>query len=110
MGFFEFLAMFTAVTAIFVGLPWALFTGIARVKAAGAGDGTELRVSELQGLIDEAVAEATAPLVARIETLEAIVTDDEPTARPRLANALDALPDDEDLGAKPVDAGRRTRA
>ena len=94
-----------AALALFVGMPWAVFTGIAKVKAAKAGEGAELRMSELRGLVEDAVAEAAAPLAARIETLEAIVTDDEPSARRPL---VDALPDD-DLG-EPAVVGRRARA
>ena len=78
MGFAELLAA----VALFVGTPWAVFTGIAKVKAAGAsgrgGDGQELRASELRRMIEASVEEATAPLVRRIETLEAIATDEEP--------------------------------
>ena len=74
-----------AIFAVFIGLPWAVFAGIAKVKAANAagrvGEGTELRASELRRMIEASVEEATAPLVRRIETLEAIVTDDEPEGR-----------------------------
>ena len=66
-------------------MPWAVFSGIAKVKAAGAvgrsGEGQELRASELRHMIEQSVEEATAPLVRRIETLEAIATDDEPHGR-----------------------------
>lgn len=79
MEFFEFLT----IIGVVIGGPWALFTGIAKVKAAGRGgaEGTEIRASELRRMIEAEVAEATAPLVRRIETLEAIATDDEPGGR-----------------------------
>ena len=71
-----------AIFAVFIGLPWAVFSGIAKVKAANAagrgGEGQELRASELRHMIEASVEEATAPLVRRIETLEAIATDEEP--------------------------------
>ena len=83
-----------AAIALFVGMPWAVFTGIAKVKAAGltggrqgGGEGTELRASELRSMIESSVEEATAPLVRRIETLEAIATGDEPGDRVSLASA-----------------------
>ena len=73
-----------AIFAVFIGLPWAVFTGIAKVRGANAvgrgGEGQELRASELRRMIERSVEEATAPLVRRIETLEAIATDDEPAA------------------------------
>ena len=93
MEFFDFLGMLAAVSALFVGMPWAVFTGIAKVKAAGrgGGEGQELRASELRRMIEQSVEEATAPLVRRIETLEAIATDDEPAALGRGgAGRLDA--------------------
>ena len=91
MEFFEFLT----VIGVVIGGPWALFTGIAKVKAAGAtgrsgGEGTEIRASELRRMIEASVDEATAPLVRRIETLEAIVTDDDPGDRVRLSDTQPA--------------------
>lgn len=90
-----------AVLALFIGAPWVVFTGIAKVKAAGqsASGPDTLRRSELQALVAEAVDEATAPLVARIETLEAIVTDDEPAGRLDRRVLDEALDDPEPLGA-----------
>ena len=86
----DFTTIFVVLT-IFVGAPWALFTGIAKVKgasaASGSGKGSTLRKSELTALVEEAVAEATAPLRTRIETLEAIATEDEHATR-RLDAAL----------------------
>ena len=40
-------------------------------EQGGSGADNSLRVSELKAMIQEAVDEANAPLVARIETLEA---------------------------------------
>ncbi|WP_420457589.1 hypothetical protein [Rubrivirga sp.] len=104
-----------AAIALFVGMPWAVFTGIAKVKAAGGGDrarsgGSEIRKSELEAIIGVAVEDATAPLVRRVEALEAIVTEDD-AAFDRidpavLAGALDV--ESEDAG--PAAARRRTRS
>ena len=99
------------VAAIFIGMPWAIFTGIAKVKAAGTGNGKGLRRSELRQLVEEAVEEATEPLRARIESLEAIATEDEHATR-RLDAALladlesPALVSDEE----PAAVRRRTRS
>ena len=76
-----------AIAAIFIGAPWAVFTGIAKVKAAGVAQKGGMRRSELRQLVEEAVEEATAPLRARIEALETIATEDEHTTR-RLDAAL----------------------
>lgn len=76
MEFGEVLAM----VILFIGAPWAIFTGIAKVRASNHPStqaGSALRMSELHRLIEQAVAGATAPLIARIETLEAIVTDED---------------------------------
>ena len=105
MEIVDLFAMITSILAVFVAAPWVVFTGIAKVRAARADEGAELRMSELRGLIDDAVAEATAPLAARIETLEAIVTDDEP--RPLLADALDL---DAPADAREPVSVRRARA
>lgn len=73
MHFFEFLAVVCAV----VVLPSVVFYNIRKmVEAKYAGkklnktkaDG--MRMSELQALIEIAVEDATAPLIARIEDLE----------------------------------------
>ncbi|MDT7857103.1 hypothetical protein RQM47_10660 [Rubrivirga sp. S365] len=101
-----------AIFAVFIGLPWAVFAGIAKVKAANAagrgGEGTELRASELRAMIEASVEEATAPLVRRIETLEAIATDDEPARAGRLDPATLANVFDTDLDdANDVPAARR---
>ena len=97
-----------AIFAVFIGLPWAVFTGIAKVRGASAtgrgGEGQELRASELRRMIEQSVEEATAPLVRRIETLEAIATDEEPGARggagrldpATMADVFDADPEDAD--------------
>lgn len=104
-----------AAIALFVGMPWAVFTGIAKVKAAGRGPGepagrNQLRRSELEVMIEDAVDDATAELRRRIETLEAIAIDEE-RAQDRLDAAVlaDALEPD-DLEEAPAAARRRTRA
>ena len=96
-----------AILSVFVGAPWAIFSGIAKVKAAG-GEGESLRRSELEALVQDAVAQATEPLQRRIETLEAIATDvDADTRRLYAAVLADALEPDPD----PVDpAAVRRRA
>lgn len=103
-----------AAIALFVGMPWAVFTGIAKIKAAdrpqnGAG-GSQLRRSELEVIIEDAVADATADLRRRIETLEAIAIDDD-RQQDRLDAAVlaDALEPD-DLDEAPAAARRRSRA
>ena len=73
MGFEELLAA----VALFVGMPWAVFSGIAKVKAASRGEGDSLRKSELEAMIQDAVAQAVEPFQRRIETLEAIATDED---------------------------------
>lgn len=76
---------------VFVGGPWAVFTGIAKVKAAGVAKTVRsggLRRSELKAMVEDAVADATAPLRARIQSLEAIVTDEDDAAAKRLDAAL----------------------
>ncbi len=104
-----------AAVALFVGMPWAVFTGIAKVKAAnavgrGRTGGSEIRKSELEALIGNAVDDATAPLVRRLEILEAIATDDD-AAMDRIDPAV--LADTLDLGVEdegPAAARRRTRS
>jgi hypothetical protein len=72
-----------AILSLFIGLPWVVFSGIAKVKAAGSttlpsGRGSsEIRKSELAALIEASVEEATAPLVRRVEVLEALLTDED---------------------------------
>lgn len=75
-----------ALLSIFIGLPWVVFSGIAKIKAAGSGasgtGGSEIRKSELEALIEASVEQATAPLLRRVDVLEAILTDeDEALAR-----------------------------
>lgn len=97
-----------AAIALFVGLPWAVFTGIAKVKAAGGGGGTSLRKSELEAIIETAVEDATSPLRRRVEALEAIVTSEDPApARLDPAVLADALGDPE--AEEPAAVRRRTR-
>ena len=98
-----------AILSIFIGLPWIIFAGIAKVRGAGDGGGTSLRKSELEAIVEAAVETATAPLVRRVETLEAIVTqEDEAMDRIDPAVLADALDHDaEETG--PAAARRRTR-
>ena len=100
-----------AALALFVGAPWAVLSGIAKIKAAGGeGGGEAMRKSELEALVREAAEEAAAPLRRRVETLEAIVTqEDEAMDRIDPAVLADALGPDEAEGA-PAAARRRTRA
>lgn len=100
-----------AALILFVGAPWAVFSGIAKVKAAGAKQSAGMRLSELKALVDEAVADATAPLVERIEVLEAIATEDEHATR-RLDAALlaDLEQDDGVREDVPAAVRRRTRS
>ena len=67
-----------ATLAFLIGMPWVIFSGVAKVKAAKAMEQGGLRASELEALVRSAVADAVDPLRQRIETLEAIATDDEP--------------------------------
>ncbi len=99
-----------AMFALFVGLPWAVFSGIAKVKAAGSSrEGESLRKSELEALIQEAVAEAVEPFQRRIETLEAIATDEDAGQRRIDAAVLaDALGSDLE-GNEPASVRRRAR-
>ena len=89
------------IIAVFVGLPWVVFSGIAKVKAAKAAEGVGMRASELDALVRRSVADAVGPLQRRIETLEAIATDDEPSR-----SRLDPGP----LAADPLDPTRAERA
>ena len=106
-----------AAIALFVGMPWAVFTGIAKIKAAGGGapargraGGPEIRKSELEAMIDRAVDESTQSLVRRIEVLEALATEDD-LAMDRIDPAVlaDAL-DHEAEAEGPAAARRRTRS
>ena len=99
-----------AIAAIFIGAPWAVFTGIAKVKAANAKQGAGMRMSELRQLVDEAVADATAPLRARIETLEAIATEDEHATRRLDAALLADLEAPEPTDDAPAVVQHRTRS
>ena len=101
-----------AALALFVGMPWAVFSGIAKIKAADGGgsrDGASLRKSEREAIIGAAVEDATAPLRRRVETLEAIVTQED-GAMDRIDPAVlaDALDHDAEAAA-PTAARRRTR-
>jgi hypothetical protein len=69
----EFLLAVITIISVFVAFPAIIINGIVRAKKAKAeakGGGDALRMSELQLLIEAAVDEATAPLLARIEVLE----------------------------------------
>ena len=106
MGVTELLAA----VAFFVGMPWAVFSGIAKVKAASKGEGESLRKSELEALIHDAVAEAVEPFQRRIETLEAIATDvDDDPRRIDAAVLADALEPDP-VSADPAGVRRRARS
>ena len=99
-----------ALFAIFIGMPWAVFSGIAKVKAASAsGEGEGLRKSELEAMIRDAVEEAVEPFQRRIETLEAIAIDeDEPQRRLDAALLADVL-ESPDKREEPAAVRRRTR-
>ena len=99
-----------AILSVFVGAPWAIFSGIAKVKAASRGEGESLRKSELEALIQDAVAEAVEPFQRRIETLEAIATDvDDDPRRIDAAVLADALEPDP-VSADPAGVRRRVRS
>lgn len=103
------MAEFLTVVVLFVAAPWVVFTGVAKLRRAGRHDGESLRQSDLHALIRDAVDRAVQPLERRIETLEAIVTDEDPAAVPRDAAALADLLDTDDP-AESVAVRRRTRA
>ncbi len=112
MGFFEAVFAITAVMAVFVGMPWITFQGILKVKQANAeGSSTELRRSDLEAMVADAVEDATHPLRRRIETLEAIATDTE-AEQSRLDSAVlaDALVGLEDDFDEPAAVRRRARS
>lgn len=102
-----------AVIVLFAVLPAILVRGIAQVKAAkyragGETGGEALRKSELHGMIEEAVAEATAPLEARVAELEAQLAVEDGRIDPSiLAGVLDADLEDDDA---PAAVRRRQRA
>lgn len=105
-----------AVLSLFIGLPWVVFSGIAKVRAAGAttlrsGRGTsEIRKSELDALISASVEDATAPLLRRVEVLEAILTDED-AAMDRIDPAvLAGVLDPSAEAGEWEDAPRRARA
>ncbi|HLA64401.1 MAG TPA: hypothetical protein VK610_08220 [Rhodothermales bacterium] len=108
MEFGVFMTIVATLGILFVAFPAVLMKGISRLRrerAENAGAGGALRMSELERMIAGAVAHATAPMLARIETLEAIVTErDEPVAR-LAAPSRDRLalpaPDDEEEMAAP---------
>lgn len=99
-----------AIFAIFIGMPWAIFSGVAKIKKATAGsEGESLRKSELEAMIQSAVEEAVEPFQRRIETLEAIAIDDEAPQRRLDAAALADAFDPIDTGDEPAAVRRRTR-
>lgn len=105
MEFFEFLTVFS----LFIILPSIVFTNIRKMKEAkykariGVGEeGSALRLSELDVLIQEAVDEAVAPLERRLHQLE----------RERPAGLLEApepLLDDAEEGEGVAPIRRRSR-
>ena len=111
MGFFETVFAITGVLAVFVGMPWVTFQGILKIKQANRS-GTELRRSDLEAIVADAVEDATQPLRRRIESLEAIATDTDLEAG---RSALDAavlagvLEDADDLD-EPSAVRRRARS
>ena len=111
MDFFEAVFASIAVLSVFVGMPWAVFQGVLKVKQAGRdGSATELRRSDLEAIVADAVTDATGPLRRRIETLEAIATDadleDQRIDAAVLAGALDL----EDDPGEPSAVRRRARS
>ncbi|CAN5597299.1 hypothetical protein BH23BAC4_BH23BAC4_11200 [soil metagenome] len=111
---FELLVPLVAILALFIGMPIVIFSGIARLKSMSSS-GSELSSRELRDLIYEASFEAQAPLVQRIERLEALHADDPdlaarrslPAARSEDDEVLDDLGDDDDsLALPPRSRGR----
>ena len=101
----------TVMGVLFVVFPAVLFNGIARVKAAknkGGAGGDALRMSELNAMIDEAVARETSALLQRIEVLEEIATSRNDDFRllnatpPQLALSAPEADTDEEVGAVPA--------
>lgn len=69
----EELAVIIVLFIVLVLAPRGVFLGIKSLresKASTSSTGSSLRRSDLQAMIDEAVTEATAPLVERIDELE----------------------------------------
>ena len=96
---------------LFVLAPYVVFRGIKELRQRGpdreaSRDGNAMRRSELQAMIDDAVIEATAPLVARIDELERdMLLGEGRLDASVIAEALED-PDDLDRAAEP----RRQRA
>ena len=102
---FEALVLFTAVVSVFIVMPLIIANA---VKSRSSSKSGELRKSELEAIITSAVAEATAPLARRIETLEAIAADgdlDGPL-QGRLDPSLLADPAHDGPGAAPSERRR----
>ena len=99
---------------LFVLFPAVVGAAVVNAKKAKAG-GEEMRLSDLERLIEAAVEDATGPLVRRIETLEAIVTDDDPAGPARQPGRIDpaaladALGETEDAEG-PAAVRRRARS
>ncbi|MGB3544288.1 hypothetical protein [Rubrivirga sp.] len=115
MGFFEALIAFTSVVALFVVMPWIVIQGIVKIRSANrSSSATELRRSDLEAIVAEAVEDATSPLIRRLETLEAIVTDESDLevgpSRLDAAVLADALGDLEDDVDGPAAVARRARS
>jgi len=109
MEFFEFLT----VAMVCVALPAIILYNIRRIKEAkyvskSEREGSALRTSELEVMIEDAVRRAVRPLQSRIEELEG---DDEPTKlleaprSPLLGDEFAELDDEEEFAA----IGRRVR-
>ncbi|MEM1054033.1 MAG: hypothetical protein AAGI52_00795 [Bacteroidota bacterium] len=94
---------------LFVLAPAGVFRGIKSLRESGprnrddAREGSPMRRSDLQAMVDDAVIEATAPLVARIDELERELLLGEGEARisPEvLEEALGAPEEDEALSER----------
>ena len=97
---------------LFVLAPYVVFRGVRGLvdsknkSNVGESGGEAMRRSELQAMIDDAVIEATAPLVARIDELERdMLLGEGRLDASVIAEALED-PDDLDRAAEP----RRQRA
>ena len=104
-AFFAFLIVFT----LFVLAPTAILRGIRGLRESrpvNESGGPAIRRSDLQAMIDDAVIEATAPLVARVDELEReLLLGDDRISDDALAEAFDEPFEEHD---EPV--RRRTRS
>ena len=71
MDFFEFIFLFLVAFVLPLSIvKMSLEYKTAKVKARAGGDGTGVTAGELRRLLREAVEDANAPLLARIDDLE----------------------------------------